>query len=136
MGYVSQDPPSTSPRYFLTGGKFRISRSSRGKRNICKKVGWWQLGRVGVWKIRSSHRGAGETNPPRNHEVVGLIPGLAQWIWRCRELQCRSQRQLRSSVTVALAQAGSCSSDWTLSLGHSMCHWCGPNKQTNKKSRV
>ena len=29
---------------------------------------------------RSSHRGAAETNPTRNHEVVGLIPGLAQWV--------------------------------------------------------
>ena len=24
--------------------------------------------------------GAAETNPTRNHEVVGLIPGLAQWV--------------------------------------------------------
>ena len=28
----------------------------------------------------SSHRGAVETNPTRNHEVAGLIPGLAQWV--------------------------------------------------------
>ena len=28
----------------------------------------------------SSCRGAGEMNPTRNHEVVGLIPGLAQWV--------------------------------------------------------
>ena len=25
-------------------------------------------------------RGAAETNPMRNHEVVGSIPGLAQWV--------------------------------------------------------
>ena len=34
-------------------------------------------------KIRikgSSHRGAAETNLTRNHEVVGSIPGLAQWV--------------------------------------------------------
>ena len=31
----------------------------------------------GVW---SSHRGAAETNPTRNHEVVGSIPGFAQWV--------------------------------------------------------
>ena len=30
-----------------------------------------------VW---SSHHGTAETNPTRNHEVVGLIPGLAQWV--------------------------------------------------------
>ena len=29
---------------------------------------------------RSSHRGAAEMNPTRNHEIVGLIPGLAQWV--------------------------------------------------------
>ena len=28
----------------------------------------------------SSHDGAAETDPTRNHEVAGLIPGLAQWI--------------------------------------------------------
>ena len=29
---------------------------------------------------RSSHRGAVEMNPTRKHEVVGLIPGLTQWV--------------------------------------------------------
>ena len=28
----------------------------------------------------SSHHGAVETNPTRNHEAVGAIPGLAQWV--------------------------------------------------------
>ena len=28
----------------------------------------------------SSHHGAAETNQTRNHEVAGLIPGLAQWV--------------------------------------------------------
>ena len=28
----------------------------------------------------SSHHGAAETNPTRNHEVAGLVPGLAQWV--------------------------------------------------------
>ena len=30
--------------------------------------------------LRSSHCGSVEMNPIRNHEVVGSIPGLAQWI--------------------------------------------------------
>ena len=30
--------------------------------------------------LRSSGRGAEETNLTRNHEVAGLIPGLAQWV--------------------------------------------------------
>ena len=33
----------------------------------------------------SSRHGAAETNPTRNHKVVGSIPVLAQWvrIWHC-----------------------------------------------------
>ena len=30
--------------------------------------------------IGSSCCGSAETNPTRNHEVVGSIPGLAQWV--------------------------------------------------------
>ena len=29
---------------------------------------------------RNSYHGTAETNPTRNHEVVGLIPGFAQWV--------------------------------------------------------
>ena len=29
---------------------------------------------------QSSHHGTSEINPTRIHEVVGLIPGLAQWV--------------------------------------------------------
>ena len=37
---------------------------------------------VRAWKIRrrSSSHGAAKTNPNRNHEVVDLIPGFAQWV--------------------------------------------------------
>ena len=31
-------------------------------------------------KERSSRRGTVETNPTRNYEVVGSIPGLTQWV--------------------------------------------------------
>ena len=30
--------------------------------------------------LGSSHHGAVETNPTWNHEVAGLIPGLAWWV--------------------------------------------------------
>ena len=30
--------------------------------------------------VGSSHRGAVETNLTRNHEVIGSIPDLAQWV--------------------------------------------------------
>ena len=56
-------------------------------------AGWWwwgvhlsalkRKGRTEQLKSRhprSSHCGAVEMNPTRNHEVVGLIPGLAQWV--------------------------------------------------------
>ena len=44
-------------------------------------------------------------NPTRNHEVVGSIAGLAQWVKVLdgHELWCRSQTQLRSHIAVALA---------------------------------
>ena len=31
-------------------------------------------------KVKSSYCGAAEANLTRNHEVVGSIPGLAEWV--------------------------------------------------------
>ena len=76
---------------------------------------------------RSSGRGTVETNPTRSHEVAGLISGLR--IWRCRELWCRSQRQLRIHVAVAVVWASGRSSDSTPSLGTSICCRCSPDKR-------
>ena len=47
-----------------------------------------------------------ETNPTSNHEVVGSIPGLAQWvrILGCHELWCRLQTWLRSQVVVLVVR--------------------------------
>ena len=33
-----------------------------------------------ISEIGSSHHGAVETNPTRNHEVAGVTPGLVQWV--------------------------------------------------------
>ena len=40
---------------------------------------------------------------------------------------------LRSGIAVAMAQAGSCSSDWTPGLRTAICHECSPKKQKQKK---
>ena len=56
----------------------------------------------------SSRCCAEETNPTRNHEVTGLIPGLTQWvkdpavllrIWHCL---CRLQTWFGSQVAMAV----------------------------------
>ena len=62
-------------------------------------------------------------------EDAGSIPGFIQ---SCGELWCKSQIQFRSYVSVAVVQAGSCSSDSIPSLGTSICHGCSP-KKTKKK---
>ena len=33
-----------------------------------------------IKKLRSFRRRTAEMNPTRNHEVAGLVPGLAQWV--------------------------------------------------------
>ena len=52
----------------------------------------------------------------------------------CQELWCRLQMWLGSSVAVAVAQAGTCSSSSAPSLGTSMGHGFGPEQQKSKVS--
>ena len=48
----------------------------------CSKFFFLSLEPCGSLKIQiwSSHRDAAEMNLTRSHEVLGLIPGLAQWV--------------------------------------------------------
>ena len=56
-------------------------------------------------KFRCSPCGTKEMNLTSNHEVVGFIPVLTQWlrIRHCHELWRRSQTQLGFAVAVAVA---------------------------------
>ena len=77
-----------------------------------------------------------ETNLTRNHKVSGSIPGLAQWVKdsvHCRELWYRSQKWPGSGIAVAVAVAESYSSNYTPSLGTSICCRYGPKNQKKKK---
>ena len=58
-------------------------------------------------------------------------------IRHCYELWCRLQMRLGSCVAVAMAvaKAGSCSSNWTPSLGTSICHRCSHKKWNFKKKK-
>ena len=66
---------------------------------------------------------------------LASIGGLR--IWCCHELWFRPQMKwLRPCIAVAVMQAGSCSSDWTPSLGTYTCRRCGPkNNNKNKKQK-
>ena len=54
-------------------------------------------------------------------------------IWHCRELWWRLQRRLGSCVAGAGAGAGSCSSNWTPSLGTTIWPGYSPPKQNRKR---
>ena len=47
-------------------------------------------------------------------------------IWHCHKLWCRSQMRLGSGIAVAVAQAGSYSTDSIPSLGTSTFYKCSP----------
>ena len=67
-------------------------------------------------------------------QSLTLLSGLR--IWHCCELWCRLQAWLGSrmavAVAVAVAVASSYHSDWTPSLGTSMCRGCSPKKPPQK----
>ena len=68
--------------------------------------------------------------------VRSLAPLSGLGVRHCCELWCRSQMWLRPPVAVAVAQAGSCNSNSTPSLGTSICCMCGLQMQTYKKPAI
>ena len=85
--------------------------------------------------VGSSHHGSAEMNMTSIHEEAGPISGLVQQvkIENGCELWCRSQRQLRSGIAVAVAEASSYSSNWTPSLATSIYHRCSPEKKKKRQ---
>ena len=69
------------------------------------------------------------------YEDVGLITGLTQWVKDPSIARDRWQMWLRTGVAMAVAQARSCSSNATPSLGTSICHRCSPKKQNKNKQK-
>ena len=78
----------------------------------------------------SSCCGSAVTNPIHIYEDTSSIPGLTHWVkdlvWPSCGVGCRS------GVAVAVAQASSCSSDSTPSLGPSTCCGCSPKKEKKR----
>ena len=56
-------------------------------------------------------------------------------IWHCHALWCRLQTRLRSGIAVAMAQAGSKSSDYIPNLGTSVCRWRSPERTKDKRQK-
>ena len=82
--YKTGDMCTESWRRSKNDGKWKRGCLSHAERPSCTKPGIWG-GLVYGRRIKnsvcwSSCRGAVETNPTKNHEVAGLIPGLAQWV--------------------------------------------------------
>ena len=66
-------------------------------------------------------------------QSLNSLSGLR--IQHCLELWCRWQMQLGSGVAVAVAQAGSYSSNSTPSLGTSIMLWVRPYKKKKTKNK-
>ena len=89
-------------------------------------------------KASNSHHGSADINPPRICEDAHSMPASFSRIRirGCPELCCRSQMQLGSHIALAMAEACSCRSNVTPSLGTSIGSTCVPQrrKQLNQET--
>ena len=70
-----------APLYIVLGPEAREVRQKSVLKELAVRWGNQQLNTFLKYDvIRSSRRGTAETNPTRNHEVAGSIPGVAQWV--------------------------------------------------------
>ena len=67
-------------------------------------------------------------------QSLALLSGLG--IQHCCKLWCRSKKRFRSGVAVAVAQAGSCSSNSSPSQGTSIRRGCGHKKTKRREGKI
>ena len=60
----------------ITGVEQKREKRLKRKEDSLREL-WDNIKCTNIW---SSHCGTAEMDPTRNHEVVGSIPGLAQWV--------------------------------------------------------
>ena len=116
-----------------------VLESSKSLKSRVRIMGMYSKAVVKYWRIAKVYEGKWVEYFKRREQG---IPVVAQQIWlgtmrlqvqsmallgglriqRCHELWCRWQVWLRFHVAVAVAQAGSCSSNSTPGLGASTCH--------------
>ena len=108
----------------------RLQRSTRGPElGSCLWWGYWQ-----AWqrKLMPGNRKARVPHHPRNAawSFPSLLPHISH---DAQRLSWRNQPGPKASTGVA--EAGSCSSHFTPSLGTSICRRCSPKKKNRKKKR-
>ena len=108
---------------------------------VCAWSSLFQAGKIKRWKVEFllwlSDKKKNKTWLVAMRMRVRSLASLSGWrIGHCHELWCRSQTQLGSHVSVAVVEAGGCSSEVTPSLGTSICCRCGPKKTKNKNKQT